>query len=221
MVKQDQEHKLRTIVVTGMGQASAQPNRAVLVLGVSNMDTTASDALNTNSTSMNRVIDAIKQTGIKETNIETSMFSLRPRYTHQRGGKTEDRRLAGFETVHIVRVLSEVNEVSKVLDVAVEAGANRINHVSFTFQKENLQELRIDARQNAVSDARAKADIIATSLGVNIVGVDSVIEDTFPSPPRRPYGESVALRTSGGPPISPPSETTVRISLRVTYIIDN
>lgn len=212
--------KLRTIEVTGVGQASAQPDRAVFVLGVSTMAANASDALNTNSSSMNRVRDAIKQTGIDETGIETSMFTLRPRYTRPRGGGPEDRRLIGFEVVHLVRVLTGRNEVSKVLDRAVEAGVNRINPISFTFQKEKLQELRREARKNAVSDARAKADVIATSLGVNIVGVASAIEDASPRPPRRPYGEGAALRTSVAPPISPPSEAAVQVSLRVTYIIE-
>jgi uncharacterized protein YggE len=151
--------KLRTIVVTGIGQASAQPNRAVFVLGVSTMAANASDALNTNSSSMNRVMKAIKQTGCKETDIETSMFTLHPQYTHPRDGGPEDRRLIGFEVVHLVRVLTERNDVSKVLDRAVNTGANRINPISFTFHKEKLQELRRDARQNAVSDARAKADV--------------------------------------------------------------
>jgi len=220
MEKQYRESKLRTIVVTGMGQALAQPDRAVLVLGVSTLATTASDALNTNSTSMNRVMDVIKQTGIKETDIETSMFTLRPRYTHPRDGGLEERLLVGFEILHLVRVLTERNEVSKVLDKAVEAGVNRITPISFTFQKERLHELRIEARQNAVSDARAKADIIATSLGVNIVGVASAIEDAYPRPPRRTYGEGMALRARVGTPISPPHEATVQVSLRVTYIIE-
>ncbi len=220
MEKQCRESKLRTIVVTGIGQASAQPNRAASVLGVSTMAATASDALNANSKSMKHVIDAIKQTGIKETDIETSIFTLHPRYTRQRGGETEDRRLIGFQNIHLIRVLTERNEVGKVLDKAVEAGANRINNVSFAFQKENLQELRIEARQNAVSDARAKADIIATSLGVNIIGVASVIEDAYPRPPRRPHVEGMVLRARVATPISPPSEATTQVSLRVTYIIE-
>jgi hypothetical protein len=165
-------------------------------------------------------MDAIKQTGIEETDIETSMFTLRPRYTHPRGGGSEDRRLIGFEVVHLVRVLTERNEVSNVLDKAVEAGANRINPISFTFQKEKMQELHREARQNAVSDARARADVIATSLGVNIVGVASAIEDTSPRPPRRPYQEGMAIRRRVGSPISPPSEAAVQVSLRVTYIIE-
>jgi len=219
MEKQYWESKLRTIVVTGMGQALAQPDRAVLVLGVSTLATTASDALNTNSSSMNRVMDAIKQTGVEETDIETAMFTLRPRYTHPRPGGPEERRLIGFEILHLVRVLTERNEVSNVLDKAVDAGVNRITPISFTFQREKLQELRREARQNAVSDARAKADVIATSLGVHIVGVASAIEDTSPRPPRRPYGDGM-LRARVGSPISPPSEAAVQISLRVTYIIE-
>jgi hypothetical protein len=82
MDKQRCESKLRTIVVTGIGQASSQPNRAASVLGVSTRATTTSEALNNNSKSMKRVMDAIKQTGIKEKDIETSRFTLHPRYTH-------------------------------------------------------------------------------------------------------------------------------------------
>jgi uncharacterized protein YggE len=219
MEKQYWEPKRHTIVVTGIGQASAQPNRAVLVFGVSTTSPTASDALTTNSTSMTRVMDAIKQTGIQDADVETSRFTLHPRYEHPRFRGPEDRRLVGFEVVHLVRVLTEGNEVSKVLDKAVDAGANRINNVSFTFHKDKLQELRIDARRNAVSDARAKADVIAASLGVTIIGVGSAVEDTYPRPPRRPYEEGMALRTRVGSPISPPSEATVQASLRVTYII--
>ena len=219
MEKQYEKSKLRTIVVTGIGQASAQPNRAVSVLGVSTMANTASDALNANSKSMKHVIDAIKQIGIKETDIDTSIFTLHPRYTHQRGGETEDRRLIGFQNNHLIRVLTERNEVSKVLDVAVEAGANQIINISFAFQKEKLQELRIEARQKAVSDARAKADIIAKSLGVNIIGVASAIEASNPRVPRGLHGVSMAFRSRVMPPISPPSEATEQVSLRVTYII--
>jgi uncharacterized protein YggE len=55
MEKQYRESKLRTIVVTGIGQASAQPNKAASVLGVSTMAATASDALNNNSKSLKNI----------------------------------------------------------------------------------------------------------------------------------------------------------------------
>jgi len=220
MEKQHWEPQPHTIVVTGIGQALAQPNKALLGLGVSTIATTASKTLNTNSTSMNRVLDAMKQTGITDTNIETSRFTLQPRYTRPRGEGPEDMQLVGFEVIHLVSVFTERNEVSKVVDAAVEAGANRINNIAFTLQPEQLEELRREARQKAVSDARAKADLIASSLGVNIVGVASAIEDAYPSSPSRPHQVEMALSSSMRPPIAPPSEVTVHISLRVTYIIE-
>jgi len=132
MGEKDREPKPHTIVVTGVGQASAQPNQALLGLGVSTIATTASDALNTNSTSMNRVLDAMKQTGITDADIATSRFTLQPRYAHPRGEGPEDMRLVGFEVVHLVRVVTERSNVSKVVDAAVEAGANRINNILIT-----------------------------------------------------------------------------------------
>lgn len=55
MEKQYRESKLRTIVVTGIGQVSAQPKRVASVLGVSTIVATASNTLNNNSKSFKNI----------------------------------------------------------------------------------------------------------------------------------------------------------------------
>ena len=207
----------RIIVVSGIGHASAQPNRAALTFGAATIAPRASYALKQNATIMNRVIDVIKQVGVPQQDMETTMFRLHPHYTHPRGERSGEPRIAGFEAMHLIKVLTDQATVSEILDRAVDAGANRINNVSFTLPPETLQEVQMNARQNAIVDARAKADVIASSVGVNIVGIASVIENDYPRTPRGPYREGVSTAMAT---IMPPSEATVRVSVRVTYIIE-
>jgi uncharacterized protein YggE len=148
--------------------------------------------------------------GIAESEIKTSTFTLRPQYSHR---QQTERRLIGFNVTNLARVTTTSTQVSELLDKAVEAGANQINTITFTIQREKRYELEAEARRKAVSDARKKAEIIASSLGVNIVSVVSAIEGGASQPLVR------TSMLSESPPISPPSEVAVTVSLRVTYLI--
>lgn len=207
----------RVIVVSGIGHASAKPNRAALTLGAATIAPRASDALKQNATIMNRVMDVVKQVGVPQQDTETTMFRLHPNYMPPRVGRSGEQRLAGFEALHLIKVFTNQSLVSEVLDRAVDAGANRINNVSFTLPPETLQEVQMNARQNAIADARAKAEVIASSVGVNIVSIASVIENDYSRPPRGLYREGLSSAVAT---IMPPSEATVQVSIRVTYIIE-
>lgn len=200
------------IEVTGVGHAYAQPLLATVILGVSTTASTASQAVKNNSQAMAQVMAAIQQLGISDTEIETSTYTLRPQYS--RGQQTE-RRLIGFEVTFLAKVTTSTTQVSALLDKAVEAGANQINLISFTFPRKKRLELEGTARRVAVADAQAKAKTIASSLGVKIIGVMNAIEGVVSSPLVR------TRALSNQPPISPPSEAAVTVSLRLTFLIAN
>lgn len=207
-----QGKQLRTIVVTGLGRASAKPDKAELRLGVSTQAATATEALTKNAESMNRVIETLKIMGILEKDIETSRFTLRPKYEPRR------EKLVGLEAVHILRVTTtNLDRVGEIIDKTVEAGANRIDVAIFTFKKEKLNELKKLARQRAVMDAKDKAETIANALGVKIVGIASAVEDVYPRAPR-PGPEEAALVASMR--VMPPTEVEIRVIVRVTFIIE-
>jgi uncharacterized protein YggE len=190
--KQNPSHS-HTIEVTGIGHVFTQPLLATVIMGVSTTASTASQAVKSNSQAMTQVMAAIQP--------------LRPQYS--RGQRTE-QRLTGFEVTLLTQVITMTNQVSALLDNAVAAGANQINSISFTFPREKRHELEIEARRTAVADAQAKAQTIASSLGVNIIGVANAIEVGAPSPIVR----TRALSTQ--PPISPPSEAAVAHAYELT-----
>jgi len=210
-----QEAQLRTIAVTGMGRASAKPNQAQLSLGARSQETTATEALAKNAESMNNVIEALKGMGIPEDDIETAYFSLYPRYS------TYGETIIGFEVTHMLKVTTtSLDKVGEIIDGAVEAGANSVGGVYFTFTEGKLRELNEQARQGAVEDAKAKAETIATSLAVKIIGVASATEETGYYPSSYYYDYALVVPAAPPSPIMPPTEVEVTITIRVTYIIE-
>lgn len=212
MISEQNPLHSHTIEVTGFGHAYAQPLLATVILGVSTTASTASQAVKSNSQAMTQVMAAIQQLGNADTEVETSTYSLRPQYS--RGQQTE-RRVIGFEVTLLTKVTTSTARVSALLDKAVDAGANQINSISFTFPRKKRHELEVEARRIAVADAQMKAKTIASSLGVNIIGVMGAIEGGVSSP---------LIRTralANQPPISPPSEAPVTVSVRVTFLISN
>lgn len=199
--------QLKTIVVAGLGRAAGKPNQAELSLGATTEASTASEAVAKNAEIMNNVIDSLKVV-ISEKDIETASFSLYPRYSNG--------ILTGFEVTHMLRVTTaDIERVGQLIDKAVEAGANRVQGVYFTFARDKLEELNTLARQRAVEDAKAKADIIASSLGVKIIGVAGALEQTVTR--GWEYAPAPAPR---GVEIMPPTELEVSVMVEVTYIIE-
>ena len=207
----------RTISVAGLGRASAKPNQIELRLGVETQETNATDALEKNAELMDRLIGALKGMGILEEDIETSRFSIHPRYT------TYGNKLIGFEVNHMLRVVTtNLDQVGQLIDRAVEAGANRVEGVYFTFTKDILQGLTELARQWAVEDARSRAETIADSLGVEIIGVASADETSYyPSSYYEGISFAVTAPAPAPPtPIMPPTEVEVTVMIRVVFMIE-
>lgn len=209
----DLKNQLKTITVSGSGRASARPNHVELSLGTVTEAATATEALAKNAESMNRVIGALKAMGILEENIETSRFSLYPKYS------SYGVAIIGFEVTHMLRVTTtNLDDVGRLIDRAIEAGANRVEGVYFTFTKDKIGELNALARQRAVEDAKAKAEAIARSLGMKIIGVASAAEDTYYyTYSKAEYAYTVAPAPT---PIIPPTEVEITVVVRVSYIIE-
>lgn len=221
----DQTNQIHTMVVTGVGTASANPNLAKVMLGILTHATNATDAMQENADKMNQVIEALKAMNITEESMETSRFSLSPLYEY--GYKPP--KLVGFSVSNQLTVtITEIDKVGQIIDEAVEAGANQVNGVYFTLTDEKIGELTEHARQKAVEDANGKATSLATSLNITIVGIHYVSETVSYHPYRYPYTYyypyiyTVNIAWIRLDPLDPPvipSEEQITVTIQVTYII--
>ena len=76
--------------------------------------------------------------------------------------------------------LRDVTKVASVIDTLVGAGANDIGGINFMVSQ--ASKLLDDAREQAVADARRKAEIYAKAAGVTLGAPLSISEEGSPGP---------------------------------------
>ena len=210
-----------TVSVQGEGKVSAVPDIATLSFGVeTGRQKTADAAMLALTKKMTAILEAVSAAGVEEKDVRNQRLSLNPAYDWEEG-KRVDR---GFEaTQSLVVKIRDLTKISEVLDVAVKAGANQAGSVGFTI--DDPDELRAQARDEAIKDAESKAVILADQLGVTLGEFRGYWEDTGSARPMPMMEKSMAYGMGGGsedavmaPPI-PAGEQEIVVRVNVTFSV--
>jgi uncharacterized protein len=198
----------KTVTVTGEATVGVAPDTAIIRIGVSSQEKTAREAGEANARQMTSVLAAIKASGIAERDIQTSRLSLQPQYDPNKG---RTARLTGFQATNQVTVrIRDIDSLPAVLDRAIAAGANEMSGIEFVVSEQS--KLLDQARDDAIADARRKAELYAKAAGAKLGHVVSISEEG-PAPPQpRPMQ---AVR-AGAVPVAP-GEQTLRAIVSVSY----
>lgn len=167
--------------ISVVGEASIQvpPDLATIDGGVSIDAKTAKEAAAANAEAMTKVMQALKASGIKDEDLQTSRLSLLPQYAAP--SRPGPNSLTGYRASNRVTVrLTDVSKVASVIDTLVSAGANEIGGINFTVAAPS--KLLDQARDKAMADARRKAEIYARAAGVTLGAPLSIAEDTAQTP---------------------------------------
>jgi uncharacterized protein YggE len=122
--------------------------------------------------------------------------------------------VTAYEVQNVVRVtLTDLMKVDEVIDAATGAGANRIEGIRFSLRDEAAAHAK--AMRQAADAARARAETLASALGVRIVRVLSASEE---SPPIRPFAELSARRA--GQPATPIEIDAIDVTASVTLVVE-
>lgn len=211
-----QEGIEHTIQVNGDAEKMVIPDTAILNIGVVVESQTAKEATDESAVLMNAVIEELKSIGLEDSEIQTSYVSVYPIYNYD-----GNRTIEGYSASNSVQVTTtKLDNLSEIIDRSTGAGANQIGGISFTVSDEMQEDLREELINEAVTDASSKASILAESLGVTIVGVQSSsLSDS--GGPVLYYGvaEEAVEEEAVSTPIQP-GESSVSMSVQVTYLIE-
>jgi uncharacterized protein YggE len=178
-VKVQPPAQVQGISVSGTGQASGAPDLALIELGVSAEGKTVKEARDTAATAMNDVLDAVKGDDVAEKDVQTRQFRIEPEYQYPDG----TQELVGYRVTNIVEVkVRDLDRVGEVIDDVAAAGGDIAQVQSLSFTIEKPEDLRAQARQEAMADARARAEDLAELAGVKLGKPISVTESAG-SPP--------------------------------------
>ena len=201
------------ISVTGEATISVAPDLAEVDGGVTTEAKTAREASEANNAAMGKVLLALKGSGIDEKDFQTSRLSLQPQNAPNRTGPSA---IVSYRASNRVTIrVRDVAKVAGVIDTLVGAGANEIGGINFTVSQ--ASKLLDDAREQAISDARRKAEIYAKAAGVTLGAPLSISEEGSPGPMQ--YRTRVA---SAGMAASAPvaqGEETLAITVSVSWAI--
>jgi uncharacterized protein len=203
------------ISVTGEATISAPPDLAQIDAGVASDAKTAREASDANNAAMAKVLQALKNTGIDEKDVQTSRLSLQPQYASPVSSRPGPSSVTGYRASNHVTVrLRDVAKVAGVIDTLVAAGANEIGGINFTVSQ--ASRLLDEAREKAVADARRKAEIYARAAGVTLGAPLSISEGGAPVMPV--FRTKMAPMTAAATPIAQ-GEETLSVSVSITWAI--
>lgn len=209
------------IQVSATGTSTQVPDLAIVAAGSISEGKTAREAMIGNATKMTNVFDVLIAAGIEKKDITTSQLSLQPRYNYgDRQNGRRIQRIDGYEARNTVTVKSDdIEKVGVMLDALVKAGVNNINNVSFAVK--DPKAAKAQAREQAIMDAREKAQDMAKAAGVKLGRLTSISESggNFTPRPYQQFARSASLE-SAPTPVSA-GEQTLSVTVNLSYEIKN
>ncbi|MGB3274419.1 MAG: SIMPL domain-containing protein [Xanthobacteraceae bacterium] len=209
------------IQISGVGEVHAAPDMAIVDLTVLREAETARQALSANNAAMREVLDAMKEAGIAERDLQTSGISIRPRYRHPgKDNNLKEPKIIGYSVTNSLTVrVRDLKAAGTVLDKSVTLGVNEGGNLRFV--NDDTTSIMREARKRAVTDALDKAKTLAEAAGVKVGRIIEMSEQTNRPRPvafarqaalaAAPAAESVPLATG---------ENTYRVTVEMVLAIE-
>jgi len=171
-----------TISVTGSGEFFAIPDTATFTFSVEKEAVTQKEASDAGAIVINKIIDALKADyEMNDKDLKTTNLNISPKYQYNNpcyGGYCPpiNPKVIGYtfnQSVSIkIKNLDKAGEISAKL---AEWGATNVYGPDFTLADED--EANGKARQDAITDAKVKANVLAKQLGIRLGKIQSFSEN--------------------------------------------
>lgn len=206
---------VRSMSVNGIGTVTIVPDIATINIGVRSESEVVTDALDGNTSQANAIARVLKQLGIEDKDIQTSNFNIYPseRYDPMTG-QVEGRYYVVENTVNVT--VRDLSSLGQVLNAVVEAGANSIYGI--TFNVDDRSAAVAEARELAIQEAKAKAEVIAEAAGVQLGEIINI--SVYESGMSVPYYDAKggAFAAEAAVPIAA-GTLTITMECNLTYAI--
>lgn len=206
----------RVISVNGQGEILAEPDIAMIELGVQTEHKDSGIAQRMNTGLMDQVMSNLKVNGIQEKDIQTVRYAIYP--INEWNPELQRSEPKGFRVDNIVRVtIRDLENVGMVIDGVVDNGANSINSIRFALS--DPEAAYFQALELAVKNAQGKAEVIAEAANVTLGEPSRITEGYSTIAPRNDmvmeasaFGAKADMSTSisGG-------ELTIRASVGMDF----
>lgn len=204
------------IVTTGDANVKAKPDGAIVTVGAVVQGATADEAQAQLSGRIATILERAKALAIADSDTKTVAYRIDPQYAYDPG---KAPRLTGFQAAQqIALTLHGTDGIGKALDTLVQGDGATTATVAFALL--DAKAAQASAREQAIQDARAKAQAMATTAGVQLGKVISVndigLAPTVDGAIRGDY-TAFAIKAAAPMPQLPAGELQVVVRVQVQW----
>lgn len=203
----------RTIEVTADGEATGEPDRASVSVAVEATGDDPQTVRDELAAGDEELRNALYDWGLDEDDVRTERYDVR-----ESRESRDDESVEAYVGTHQYEVsVDDVNAVGEVIDVAVDAGADRVQRIQFGLSDERSADLREEALGDAMENADREADTLANYSDLTVTGVHTVsTADVHTSPYTTSLAESADAAGAAGTSVES-GDVSVEVSVRVVF----
>jgi uncharacterized protein YggE len=227
-----------TISVTGEGMVTAVPDIATFTVTVQDTASDVATAQSKATTAGNAIIAYLGQQGVPSTDVQTTDYEINPQYSYSQAACPNvpvtngvstgaaiycppgRQALTGYQVSQTLSVkLTDTAKAGTILAGVGTNGASSVSGLSFTVSDEDT--LQAQARDKAIAQAQSKAQDLAKSLGVQLVGVVGFNENqNGGGPVPLAFATNASAGMAAPAPQIPAGQNTITDDVTLTYEIN-
>lgn len=208
-----QEQRLRTLTVTGRGVEAIPTTKTQVRLGVEVQGKTATAVQQEAARRSSAVVELLRSRQVEK--LETAGITLSPNYSYE----NNQQRLTGYTATNTVSFQINTESAGTLLDDAVNAGATRIQGVSFVAAESAIEQAQKQALKKATQDAQSQADAVLSALNLKrgeIQGIQ-VNGAIAPAPVYRQFAAARADANAATPVVGGEQQIEASVTLQIGY----
>jgi uncharacterized protein YggE len=216
-----------TISFSGHGEITAVPDIANISFTISKDAATGKDAQAGVVVIEKKALDALKAKKIADKDIKTNDASFNPKYEYRQAicpqGSSYcgngNQVIVGYTASESITVkIRNTDDAGAIMQELGTVGVTNLNGPNFTIDNEDV--LKLEARKEAIDDAKTKAESLAKDLGVSLGKITNFSENG--NTPIMYAAKGMALdsiASAPAPAVLPKGENTISSDVNITYEI--
>lgn len=181
--------------VSGEGKVTVVPDVGVVSLGINLTRPSVKSAQTDVNNIINKISADTKSLGVDAKDIQTSNYSIYPEYDYRTG----TGRITGYRVQADLRVkVRDLEKINSVIDAATANGANTVSGINLTVDEAKEKELLQQAREEAINEAKSKAESLARAAGITLGRIVNVQESGNQPAPQPYLARDMTVGLGGG-----------------------
>jgi uncharacterized protein YggE len=187
------EPRPRTVAVPGQGEVQAEPDRALVMLGIQARQLKLDEARAEVNQKVDAVLKLTRDLKIDSKYVRATRINIQPEYSYNKNA----RSLLGYNVTRQIEVdLRNLEQLGQLLERATDLGVNQLSEPRLDSSKR--AELEREALAKAVADARLNAETLVKAAGGRLGPVRSMSASSNSVAPPMPFLRRAVVAEAAG-----------------------